>query len=84
MKGNKVSLNGRRPEQPAGQFRRVQPAIMSPHEASQPGAPCNSVSHQPAITFKGAALEASAVRNPAWPRPGRRLRPFLFKRQLTH
>lgn len=59
-------------EQQGQSIKRVHPVIMSPLKASQPGAPCNCVSHQPAITFKGAALEASVIRNPGWPRPGLR------------
>lgn len=50
--------------------QRVHPTITSPLHASQPGAPCNCVSHQPAITFKRVALEAGDIRNPDWPRPG--------------
>lgn len=60
----------------ARSIKRVHPAITSPLNASQPGAPCNCVSHQPAITFKGAVLEASVIRNPGWPRPG--LRHYSF------
>lgn len=45
---------------------QVRPTITSPPlNASQPGAPCNCVSHQPAIAFK-----RSGVGNPDWPRPG--------------
>lgn len=39
--------------------------VPPPLNASQPGAPCNCVSHQPAIAFK-----RSGVGNPDWPRPG--------------
>ena len=59
-------------QQQGQSIKRVHPAITSPFNASQPGAPCNCVSHQPAITFRGAALEASDIRNPGWPRPGRK------------
>lgn len=43
-------------EQQGQSIKRVHPAITSPLNVRQPGAPCNCVSHQPAITFKGATL----------------------------
>lgn len=41
------------------------------------------VSHQPSITFQGAAVEASIIRNPGWPRPGLRHRPLPLKLAQT-
>lgn len=39
-------------EQQGQAAKRVHPTITSPLNANQSGAPCNCVSHQPAITFK--------------------------------
>lgn len=49
------------PTAKASQLKRVHPAITSPLNARQPGAPCNCVSRQAAITFKRAAFESPAL-----------------------
>lgn len=55
-------------QQQGQSIKRVHPAITSPLNASQPGAPCNCVSHQPAITFK---------KEPRW-------KPALLETQAGH